>query len=173
MNRSEELIQKCLTDESIEFYKYSNFRDIVLIGTGGYGDVYRAVLGNDKATVALKLFKKKNIVKEVVNELKLHRKVNVHSNIIRLLGVTKKEDGTLRSYLQNYFRHLSWVDKINLSLQIADAIRCLHAEEIVHRDLSQQIQLNKLSSTNTTVLLASGLRAYARVIDNENEEINI
>ncbi|RIB08375.1 hypothetical protein C2G38_2147098 [Gigaspora rosea] len=93
MNSSEELIQKCLTEESIEFYEYSGFRDIELIGSGGYGDVYRAVLGNGKATVALKLFKKKNIVtiKEVINELKLHRKVNVHSNIIRLLGVTRKE----------------------------------------------------------------------------------
>ncbi|CAG8845735.1 10638_t:CDS:2, partial [Racocetra persica] len=69
--------------------------------------------------------------------LKLHCKVDMHSNIIRLYGATKNEDqsnlrsspymfvleyadsGTLRSYLRNHFEHLTWNDKINFALQIA------------------------------------------------------
>jgi serine/threonine protein kinase len=43
--------------------------------------------------------------------------------------------GTLRNYLKDCFEKLTWSDKLNLSLQLANAVSCLHEEEIVHRDL--------------------------------------
>ncbi|RIB28974.1 kinase-like domain-containing protein, partial [Gigaspora rosea] len=154
MNPSEDLIQKCLVEGQVKFYEYTRFKDIELIGEGGYGKVYRAIFKDNEITVALKSFKGNHVsIKEIVNELKLHCRVDMHSNIIRLHGATKNEDkqnlsfthymfvleyadsGTLRSYLRNKFKYLSWYDKINFALQIASAIKCLHVEGIIHRNL--------------------------------------
>ena len=43
--------------------------------------------------------------------------------------------GTLQNYLKERFNNLTWDDKINLALQLAYAVSCLHDEKIVHRDL--------------------------------------
>ncbi|CAG8488993.1 8432_t:CDS:2, partial [Scutellospora calospora] len=92
-NPFEDLIQKCINEEHIKFYEYTRFKDVNLIGEGGYGKVYRATLKNNEITVALKSFKSNNVaINEVVNELKLHRKVDMHSNIIRLHGATENKD---------------------------------------------------------------------------------
>ncbi|RIB28981.1 kinase-like domain-containing protein [Gigaspora rosea] len=148
MNPSEDQIQKCLIEGHVKFYEYTCFEDVELIGEGGYGKVYRATFKDNEITVALKSFKGNNIsIKEIVNELKLHCRVDMHSNIIRLyekqnLSFTHfmfvleyADSGTLRSYLRNNFKYLSWYDKINFALQIASAIKCLHVEGIIHRDL--------------------------------------
>jgi serine/threonine protein kinase len=54
------------------------------------------------------------------------------------------DSGTLRNYLRDYFDNLTWNDKLNLAFQLANAISCLHDEEIVHRDLVGYLQLIKL-----------------------------
>ncbi|CAB4495527.1 unnamed protein product [Rhizophagus irregularis] len=92
------------------------------------------------------------IVKEIVNELKLHRQMKSYENIIHFCGVTTKnrndnskkyqlvmeyaDDGTLRNYLKENFDKLTWNDKLNLALQLARAVLCLHDEGITHRDLN-------------------------------------
>ncbi|GBC22521.2 kinase-like domain-containing protein [Rhizophagus irregularis DAOM 181602=DAOM 197198] len=92
------------------------------------------------------------IVKEIVNELKLHRQMKSYENIIHFCGVTTKnrndnskkyqlvmeyaDDGTLRNYLKEHFDKLTWNDKLNLALQLARAVLCLHDEGITHRDLN-------------------------------------
>ena len=45
------------------------------------------------------------------------------------------DGGTLRNYLRKHFSHLTWDDKLNLALQLAYAVSCLHDEKIVHCDL--------------------------------------
>lgn len=150
---NEERINECLNEESIKFFVYSDFEDVRCIGEGGYGKVHRATLKSNEGVVALKSFKNNVAIEEVVKELKLHNRVGTHSNIIRLLGATKNEDetnpdsihymlvldyadsGTLRSYLKDNFGYLSWDNKINLAVQIASAVECLHAKNIVHCDL--------------------------------------
>ncbi|RIB19656.1 kinase-like domain-containing protein [Gigaspora rosea] len=119
-------INGCLNEERIKFYEYSDFEDVRFIGEGGYGKVHRATLKSNKGIVALKSFKNNVAIEEVVKELKLHNRVGTHSNIIRLLGATKNEEN---------FRYLSWDNKINFALQIASAVECLHAKNIVHCDL--------------------------------------
>ena len=47
--------------------------------------------------------------------------------------------GTLQNYLKEHFKKLTWDDKINLALQLAYAVSCLHDENIVHRDLVTSI----------------------------------
>ena len=45
------------------------------------------------------------------------------------------DGGTLRNYLKERFSNLTWNDKLNMALQLAHAVSCLHDEGVVHRDL--------------------------------------
>jgi serine/threonine protein kinase len=54
------------------------------------------------------------------------------------------DSGTLRNYLSKCFENLTWNDKLNLALQLTNAISCLHGEEIVHRDLVGYLLLIKI-----------------------------
>ena len=45
------------------------------------------------------------------------------------------DGGTLQNYLKEHVDNLTWNDKLNLALQLAYAVSCLHDEGIVHRDL--------------------------------------
>ena len=39
------------------------------------------------------------------------------------------DSGTLRNYLKVNFDNLTWDNKFNLALQLADAVLCLHDEK--------------------------------------------
>ncbi|RIB06900.1 kinase-like domain-containing protein [Gigaspora rosea] len=130
MNQSEDLIQKCLDEERIKFYEYYRFEDFKLIGEGGFGKVYRATFKNNEISVAIKSFKSNVPIKEIVKELKLHCKADIHSNIIRLLGVTKNKDNT-DSSSTHYMLVLEYADSGTLRL-LVQSNAC---EEIIHRDL--------------------------------------
>ncbi|EXX54982.1 Rad53p [Rhizophagus irregularis DAOM 197198w] len=135
-------LDNSISEEHIKYYKYSDFTNIQQIGKGAYGIVVRA---SWKILVH-------HTLKEVVKELKLHRSVDDHENIIRLYGITKIDtthqineyyslvleyanDGTLNTYLNNHFDGLGWNDKYRLALQLASAVEFLHKKEIIHRDL--------------------------------------
>ncbi|CAB5199167.1 unnamed protein product [Rhizophagus irregularis] len=63
-------------------------------------------------------------VKEIVHELKIHRKVDYHDNIIRCYGITSTEYHNNNNYM--------------LVMEYANsacAVSCLHKEGIIHRDL--------------------------------------
>jgi serine/threonine protein kinase len=45
------------------------------------------------------------------------------------------DSGTLKTYLKEHFKELDWNDKLNLALQLSNAISCLHESDIIHRDL--------------------------------------
>ncbi|GES80260.1 kinase-like domain-containing protein [Rhizophagus clarus] len=138
--------------ESIEgfvnHYDYSEFKLTQMIGTGSSGFVYRAFWKNTDQIFALKLFNRdRTTLKEVVNEIKLHKKVDFHENIIRFYGVTivmktkyalvleYADSGTLKNYLHENFNELLWEDKCQFAFQLASAVACMHEYDIIHRDL--------------------------------------
>jgi len=43
--------------------------------------------------------------------------------------------GSLKKYLKENIKNLTWEDKYKLGYQLANAVSCLHDKEIVHRDL--------------------------------------
>ncbi|CAB4393314.1 unnamed protein product [Rhizophagus irregularis] len=146
-------LERSIADENIKLYEYSNFKNIHQIGRGAYGNVYRVNCKVSNRVFALKSFvdsNDKQTIREVIKELKLHRRVDYHENIIRLYGITNVEfdtiqkysfvleyadSGTLNTYLNEHFNELDWTDKYKLASQLASAIEFLHGEDIIHRDL--------------------------------------
>ncbi|CAB4480419.1 unnamed protein product [Rhizophagus irregularis] len=119
-------IEEAIDKEHIKYYEYKEFNKFQEIGTGSSGKVYCANWKNSKKCFALKSFSSLNnvTVKEIVHELKIHRKVDYHDNIIRCYGITSTEYHNNNNYM--------------LVMEYANsacAVSCLHKEGIIHRDL--------------------------------------
>ncbi|CAB4444284.1 unnamed protein product [Rhizophagus irregularis] len=97
-------LEKSLLDKHIQYYKYSDFRNIEQLGSGTFASVYRANRKSLDTIYALKTFHK-NSLKEIVNEIKIHRRVNDHQNIIKFFGVSKKETDKILEYSLNDIIH--------------------------------------------------------------------
>ena len=66
-------LEKSIADEYLNYYEYSDFRDIKLIGQGNFGKVFSANWKNTDTTFALKSFDDYNLtLKEVVNEVQIY-----------------------------------------------------------------------------------------------------
>ncbi|RIB23395.1 kinase-like domain-containing protein [Gigaspora rosea] len=151
-NVQEEWLEKAIYERHINYIEYNKFTDPNVIGSGGFGNVFRYEWKDCELTVALKCLKvdtsiNENIIKDFINELKLLRKVSCHPNVIAFYGVTKDnngyynmvlqyaDDGTLREYLMTNFTKLQWTDKLCMAKEIALGLLFLHDNNIIHRDL--------------------------------------
>ncbi|POG60878.1 kinase-like domain-containing protein [Rhizophagus irregularis DAOM 181602=DAOM 197198] len=114
-------IEEAITKKHIKYYDYKHFNNIQEIGSGSFGKVYRA-----------------------------NWKTNQDNNSKQYLLVMEYADsGTLRDYLSEHFDNLTWNNKLELAFQLANAILCLHDEDIVHRDLYKVNQSSVSMSNNT------------------------
>ncbi|CAB5346608.1 unnamed protein product [Rhizophagus irregularis] len=94
------------------------------------------------------ILESKTTLKEIVHEIQLRRQIDFHNNIIRFCGIVTEnnpkdfflvmeyaDSGTLKNYLKENFKNLTWNDKFDLAFQLVHVVSCLHDEEIVHRNL--------------------------------------
>ena len=57
------------------------------------------------------------------------------SNSKYLLILEYADSGTLGDYLKDNFDRLDWNMKLRFAIQIADAVLCIHQNDIIHCDL--------------------------------------
>ncbi|CAB5366718.1 unnamed protein product [Rhizophagus irregularis] len=177
-NKETNLSETGWLESTSKKYDYSGFKDIQMIGRGSSGVVSRAVRKNK--FFALKTFDKDKTA-QIVKELKLHKLVNLHENILRFYGYTKidtdavyqmnkyclvleyADSGTLNTYLNEHFNELDWNDKFRLALQLGNAVSHLHDNNIIHCDLhANNILIHqktvKLADFGLSTEISNGLR---------------
>ncbi|XP_058213828.1 probable receptor-like protein kinase At5g38990 isoform X1 [Rhododendron vialii] len=134
----------------------NNFDDELVIGSGGFGKVYKALIDDGATTVALKRCKLKSQgAKEFWTEIEMLSKLR-HTHLVSLLGYCDEsnemilvyefmEHGTLADHLyktktsgDGIFDHMSWEQRLNICIGAARGLDYLHTgirHGIIHRDV--------------------------------------
>ncbi|KAM7466819.1 hypothetical protein LguiB_014381 [Lonicera macranthoides] len=136
-----------------------NFSDELVLGQGGFGKVYKGVIDNGTATVAIKRLNhmSKQGAREFWNEIEMLSKFR-HSHLVSLIGCCnlRKEmiivyeymvHGTLADHLHKKVTNgssgnstLSWVQRLKICVGAARGLEYLHTgtgvtERVIHRDV--------------------------------------
>ncbi|KAF0536901.1 calmodulin-dependent protein kinase [Gigaspora margarita] len=150
----EKWIESKVIEGKINEHNIDEFEDYKLISSGASIKVYRARYKSTKNICALKFIEKNNHTnKELVNELDHMLSIESHENIIKFHGITYEIDrrdpnvvgyvlileyadnGTLRDFLQKNSTKIEWELKVQLAIQLVEAVKWLHAHNIVHGNL--------------------------------------
>ncbi|XP_048319520.2 wall-associated receptor kinase-like 20 [Ziziphus jujuba] len=131
----------------------NNFSKANLIGSGGFGEVFKAVF-DDGITTAIKRAKLGNTkgMDQILNEVRILCQVN-HKSLVRLLGCCVEleqplliyeyiPNGTLFDHLHRHHSSnrapLSWIHRLRIAHQTAEGLAYLHSSAvppIYHRDI--------------------------------------
>ncbi|XP_058187696.1 receptor-like protein kinase FERONIA [Rhododendron vialii] len=144
----------------------NNFNDELVIGSGGFGKVYKAFIDDGATTVALKRLKLKSKqgAKEFWTEIEMLSKLR-HTHLVSLLGYCDErnemilvyefmEHGSLADHLyktktkgNGTVGHMSWEQRLKICIGAARGLDYLHTgirHGIIHRDVkSTNILLDK------------------------------
>ncbi|OAY41533.1 lectin-domain containing receptor kinase VI.3 [Manihot esculenta] len=127
------------------------FKDSEIIGAGGFGIVYKAVMPSTGNEVAVKKISRNNPfqgLKEFIAEIESLGRLR-HKNLVNLQGWCKKKNdllliydyipnGSLDSLLFHSKNSLSWEQRLNIVKGIASGLLYLHEEweqVVIHRDV--------------------------------------
>ena len=128
--------------------KFADYDLLDRIGIGGMGSVYRARRKQDGRTVALKVPQEKYLadakfIKRFYREAEVLKRFN-HPNIVRVYDYRSQGDeyyiamefldgDSLETVLEN--QQLAYAETVQIIRSLADALRHIHAQNVVHRDI--------------------------------------
>ncbi|CAB4412521.1 unnamed protein product [Rhizophagus irregularis] len=143
-------INKAIEKNFITYYDHTEFKNKKEIenNNNSVGKIFKVNWNNTNTNLVVKLSYDSD-AKKIINELKAHKEVDFHINILRIYGISKIENqyslvleyangGSLYSYLKENFTNLEWDDKYCLALQLAGAIDFIHNKGIIHCNLHEQ-----------------------------------
>ncbi|KAI7731073.1 hypothetical protein M8C21_027059 [Ambrosia artemisiifolia] len=156
-NKSKKTEQGTPDLKEVVYYNYkdlslatNNFSKENVLGKGGFGEVFKAILGGDNVVAVKRLqVQHAGAKKEFENEVKLISNIH-HRNLLRLLGwsgdgsnplliMEYMPNGSLDRFLWGVQRGtLNWNQRYEIILGIARGLVHLHDEfhfKIVHRDI--------------------------------------
>jgi serine/threonine protein kinase len=123
-------------------FRYEDVTDQVDLGHGTFGFVKKARWGD--STVAIKYLWDSREVRAELDNLK---KVYGGEHIVRFHGLITNEyeqtgivteycaGGTLQDYLASNFQQFGWDNKFNMAREIAEGLRFIHQQGLLHRGL--------------------------------------
>ncbi|RHZ88304.1 hypothetical protein Glove_23g165 [Diversispora epigaea] len=142
------IIEDTLQKKIIPFYQFSEFENVNLISRNVYKATFKT---SQKKTVALKPISLNDqfTLDNLINEIEINRKLDIHDSILRFYGITKQDDnymlileyandGSLRQYLKTNFQRLDWNAKLDIAKKIADILMLLHSNDIIHGKLNSE-----------------------------------
>ena len=128
--------------------KFADYDLLDRIGIGGMGSIYRARRKQDGRTVALKVPQEKYLadakfIKRFYREAEVLKRFN-HPNIVRVYDYRSQGDEyyiamefldgeSLEAVLED--RQLAYAETVQIIRSLADALRHIHAQNVVHRDI--------------------------------------
>ncbi|CAN6807708.1 unnamed protein product [Brassica oleracea] len=133
------------------YYATKGFKEKDLLGTGGFGSVYKGVMPGTKLEIAVKRVshESREGMKEFVAEIVSIGRMS-HRNLVPLLGYCRRRgelllvydfmpNGSLDKYLYNTPEvTLNWKQRIKVILGVASGLFYLHEEweqVVIHRDV--------------------------------------
>ncbi|CAL5393687.1 unnamed protein product [Camellia sinensis] len=143
----------------------NNFDDELVIGSGGFGKVYKGLIDGEETTVAIKRLNSmsKQGAHEFWTEIEMLSKLR-HNNLVSLIGYCEEgdemilvyeyiENGTLANHLYKIntsgnICHISWEQRLNICIGVARGLDYLHTstqQGVIHRDMkTTNILLDKV-----------------------------
>lgn len=129
----------------------NNFSDKVLLGKGGFGQVYKGILPDSKIEVAVKRISKESTqgLREFVSEIASIGRLR-HRNLVQLLGWYRRRDDFLLVYdymangsLDKFLFEepkmiLNWEQRFKIIKDVASGLLYLHEgyeQVVIHRDV--------------------------------------
>nr|QAS62420.1 LRR receptor-like serine/threonine-protein kinase [Sedum alfredii] len=128
----------------------NGFSESNLLGTGGFGSVYKGMLSNS-TTVAIKVFNTQNTtaLKSFQSECEILRNIR-HKNLVKIISTCTNNldfmalvlqympNGNLSTLLHSHTNSLTLIQRLNIMLDVASAIKYLHHDlptPVIHCDL--------------------------------------
>ncbi|CAA7393737.1 unnamed protein product [Spirodela intermedia] len=133
------------------YYATKGFGDGRLLGTGGFGRVYRGVMPGSKQAIAVKIVAQESTrgMKEFIREISTIGQLR-HRNLVQLLGYCRRKGELLLVYdfmpnsSLDKFLHdpnhptLSWAQRFRVVKDVGAGLLYMHEEwemSIIHRDI--------------------------------------
>ncbi|KAF0458588.1 kinase-like protein [Gigaspora margarita] len=171
-NSSGGFLEEAISEETIDFYNYDQFKGHKMIVEDEFSSVYVSKWKPRELIITLKHIKVHNkyFDKKIVKELQFLQNAD-HPNIVKFYGITKDpssnyfvmilqsvEEGCLSDYLMKNFSKLQWSRQLGIAIEIAEGLEYLHKNDISHLDLNSKIIL---VCKETMVIAGFGIPEHA------------